>query len=54
VTGSGGPPSGWGFLDQALRRQPHRVIKVGGGEVGAAELQLGDEAHEEYAALLCW
>jgi len=26
------------FLSQALQRQPHRVIKVGGGEVGAAEL----------------
>ena len=42
-----------GFLDQALQRQAHRVIKIGGGEVGS-ELQLGDEAHEEYAALLYW
>ena len=48
---SGGPPSGCGFLSQALQRQPHRVIKVGGGEVGS-ELQLGNEAPEEYAALL--
>jgi hypothetical protein len=39
-------------LDQALQRQAHRVVKIGGGEVGAAELQLGDEAHEKYAALL--
>jgi hypothetical protein len=39
-------------LSQALQCKPHRVIKVGGGEVGAAELQLGDEAPEEYAALL--
>jgi hypothetical protein len=44
--------SGCGFLSQALQRQTHRVIKVGGSEVGAAELQLGDEAREEYAALL--
>ena len=50
---SGGPPSGCGFLDQALQRQAHRVIKIGGGEVGS-ELQLGDDAHEEYAALLYW
>jgi len=48
-----GPPSGCGFLDQALQHQAHRVIKIGGGEVGS-ELQLGDEAHEEYAALLYW
>ena len=40
-----------GFLDLALQRQAHRVVKIGGGEVGAAELQLGDEAHEKYAAL---
>ena len=53
AAGSGGPPSGCGFLDQALQRQAHRVIKIGGGEVGS-ELQLGDEAHEEYAALLYW
>ena len=33
-------------------RRTHRVIKIGGGEVGAAELQLGHEAHEKYAALL--
>jgi len=44
--------SGCRFLSQAHQRQPHGVIKVGGGEVGAAELQLGDEAPEEYAALL--
>ena len=39
-------------MSQALQRQPHRLIKVGGGEVGAAELQLGDEAPKEYAALV--
>src|SRR5262249_44757296 len=44
--------SGCGFLDQTLQREAHRVIKIGGGEVGAAELQLGDKASEEYAALL--
>ena len=44
--------SGCRFLSQAHQHQPHGVIKVGGGEVGAAELQLGDEAPEEYAALL--
>jgi len=38
-------------LDQALQRQAHRVIRIGGGEVGS-DLQLGDEAQEEYAALL--
>ena len=47
-----GLQSGCRFLSQALQCQPHRVIKVGGGEMGAAELQLGDEAPEEYAALL--
>ena len=47
-----GLQSGCRFLSQALQRQPHRVIKVGGSEVGAAELQLGDQAPEEYAALL--
>src|SRR3974390_2820449 len=51
AAGSGGPPSGCRFLDQALQRQPHRVVNVGCGEVGAAELQLGDEAPEKYAAL---
>ena len=43
--------SGCRFLSQTHQRQPHRVIKVGGGEVGVAELQLVDEAPEEYAAL---
>jgi len=52
AAGSGEPSSGCGFLDQALQRQAHRVVKIGGGEVGAAELQLGDEAHEKYAAPL--
>jgi hypothetical protein len=52
AAGSGGSPSGCGFLDQALQRGAHRVVKISGGEVGAAELQLGDEAHEKYAALL--
>src|SRR6516165_4845300 len=51
AAGSGGPPAGCGFLSQALQRQAHRVIKFGGGEVGS-ELQLGNEAPEEYAALL--
>jgi hypothetical protein len=52
VINSGEPPSGCGFSDQALQRGAHRVVKIGGGEVGAAELQLGDEAHEKYSALL--
>ena len=39
-------------MSQTLQRQPHRVIKIGGGEVGSAELQLGDQAPKEYAALL--
>ena len=29
----------------------HHVFKVGGGDAGAAELQLGDEALEKDAAL---
>ncbi|MGC2079361.1 MAG: hypothetical protein WA728_25730 [Xanthobacteraceae bacterium] len=52
AAGSGEPPLGCRFLDQALQRQAHRVVKIGSGEVGAAELQLGDEAHKKYAALL--
>jgi hypothetical protein len=52
VINSGEPPSGCGFSDQALQRGAHRVVNIGGGEVGAAELQLGDEAHEKYSALL--
>jgi hypothetical protein len=40
------------MLDQAAQRRAHHVFKVGGGEAGAAELQLGDEAPEEGAALL--
>jgi hypothetical protein len=40
------------FLNQAFQRQAHRLVKMGGGEVGAAELQLGDEARKKYAALL--
>jgi hypothetical protein len=39
-------------LDQARQRRPHRVLEVGSGEVEAAELQLGDEAPKEDAALL--
>jgi hypothetical protein len=52
AAGSGEALSGCGFLDQALQRQVHRVVKIGGGEAKAAELQLGDEAPEEDAALL--
>jgi hypothetical protein len=40
-------------LDQALQRQAHRVAKIGSGETGAAELQVGDETPEEDTAFLC-
>jgi hypothetical protein len=30
------------LLDQAAQRRAHHVFKVGGGEAGAAELQLGE------------
>ena len=52
AAGSGEPPSGHGFLDQALQRQAHRVVNIGIAEAGAAKQQLGDEAPEEDAALL--
>jgi len=45
-------PSGCGFLDRALQRQTHHVVKIGSGEAAAAELQLSEEAPEEDAALL--
>ena len=50
VSDSGEPPSGRGFLDQALQRQAHRVVIIGSAEAGAAKLQRGDEAHKEDAA----
>jgi hypothetical protein len=40
------------LLDQAPQGRMHRLFEVGGGETGAAELQLGDEAPEKNAALL--
>jgi hypothetical protein len=39
-------------LDHARQRRAHHVVEVGSGEAEAAELQLGDEAPEEDAALL--
>jgi hypothetical protein len=54
AAGSGEPPLSCGFLDQALQREAHRVVKIGSDEVGAAEMQLGDEPYEKYAALLYW
>jgi hypothetical protein len=50
AAGSGGLLSGCGFLDQALQRQAHRVIEIGSGEVGAAELQLSDESPRQTRA----
>jgi hypothetical protein len=44
--------SGCGRVDQALQRQSHHFLNVGSREVIAAQLQLGDEAPEEDAALL--
>jgi hypothetical protein len=52
AAGNGEPPSGCGFLDQALQRRAHHFFKVCGGEAVAAELQLSDEALEKDAALL--
>ena len=49
---SGEPSSGCGFLDQALQRQAHRVVKIGSGEAVAAQLQLADKAPEKDAALI--
>ena len=40
------------LLDQAGQGQLHHVFEVGGGEMGATELQLRDEAPEKDAALL--
>jgi hypothetical protein len=53
AAGSGKPPSGCGFLDQALQRPAHRIVKIGSGEARTAELQLGNKATEENAALIC-
>jgi hypothetical protein len=44
--------SGCGRVDQALQCQSHYFLNIGSREVIAAELQLGDEAPEEDAALL--
>jgi hypothetical protein len=52
AAGNGEHPSGCGFLDRALQRQTHHVVKIGSGEAAAAELQLSEEAPEEDAALL--
>ena len=40
------------LLDQAPQSPGHHVFEFGRGEAGTAELQLGDEAPEEGAALL--